>query len=98
MRRALLAGLALGCGLALSSELPAQYVGPARCRACHLPQAKSREEGRMAKAYELLKPGVAIERKREKGLDPNKDYTGDVLTAEDIRSLHDHVPLKGRRK
>jgi hypothetical protein len=184
MKRALIMLVAWGSVLLLGPELWAQYVGPARCRGCHLPQAKSWDEGKMAKAYELLKPGVAAESKREKGLDPKKDYTTDTgclschvtglgkpggfeniqktprlagvtceachgpgggylkphlmslqmkdyeladlvaagltvptkavcetchnprspfhtgreLTAEDIRSLHDHVPLKGRRK
>lgn len=55
----------------------AQYVGAGRCKACHLPQFKSWEQTRMAKAFELLKPGVAAEAKRSHNLDPNKDYTAD---------------------
>ena len=55
----------------------AQYVGVSKCRPCHLPQTKSWEETRMAKAFELLKPGVAADAKRTHNLDPNKDYTSD---------------------
>lgn len=32
----------------------------------------------MAKAFELLKPGVAVEAKKAAKLDPNKDYTADA--------------------
>jgi len=55
----------------------AQYVAVGRCRPCHLPQSKSWEQTRMAKAFELLKPGVAVEVKRAHNLDPAKDYTHD---------------------
>ena len=63
--------------LFLPSTLFAQYVGVARCRACHLPETKSWEQTKMAKAFELLKPGVAAEKKIAKKLDPKKDYTHD---------------------
>jgi len=62
----------------LPSTAQAQYVGARRCRPCHLPQAKSWEQTRMAKAFELLKPGVAAEAKRARKVDPNKDYTQDT--------------------
>lgn len=55
----------------------AQYVGAKRCRPCHLVQYKSWEQTRMAKAFDLLKPGVAAETKRAHDLDPQKDYTAD---------------------
>lgn len=64
--------------VALPATADAQYAGPARCRGCHLPQAKSWETTRMARAFELLKPGVAAEQKRAKKLDPDKDYTRDA--------------------
>lgn len=61
----------------LPSPARAQYVGAKRCRPCHLPQTKSWEQTRMAKAFELLKPGVAVEVKRAHNVDPDKDYTND---------------------
>ena len=54
------------------------YVGAKRCRVCHMPQAKAWQETKMAKAFELLKPGVAAEAKQSHDLDPNKDYTTDA--------------------
>lgn len=59
------------------AEGQAQYVGVAKCRPCHMPQYKSGQETRMAKAFELLKPGVGAEAKRAQNLDPDKDYTHD---------------------
>ncbi len=82
MRKTLLqerAVLTVGILLLLPVELLAQYVGVSRCRACHLPQAKSWEPTKMAKAFELLKPGVAAEAKRTHKLDPDKDYTHDAV-------------------
>ena len=61
----------------LSGAGRAQYVGAARCRPCHLPQAKSWEQTKMSKAFELLKPGVAADVKRAHNIDPEKDYTSD---------------------
>lgn len=71
------AGLVVGFLLLLPLEVYSQYVGVARCRPCHIPQAKSWEQTKMAKAFELLKPGVAVEVKREHKFDPDKDYTQD---------------------
>lgn len=65
-----------GLGL-LPESARAQYVGAKRCRPCHLAQSQSWEQTRMAKAFELLKPGVAAGAKRAHNLDPNKDYTSD---------------------
>ncbi len=53
------------------------YVGVKRCRVCHLNEAKSWEQTKMSKVYELLKPGAAAEAKKAHKLDPNKDYTKD---------------------
>ena len=61
----------------LSVQATAQYVGASRCRPCHLPLAKSWEQTKMAKAFELLKPGVAADVKRAHKIDPAKDYTHD---------------------
>lgn len=69
-----LAVLALGL---LAASASAQYVGASRCRPCHLVQFKSWEQTRMAKAFELLKPGVAATAKRVHDLDPQKDYSND---------------------
>ncbi len=57
------------------SRAEAQYVGAKKCQACHLQQFRSWQETKMAKSFELLKPGVAAEQKRAKKLDPDKDYT-----------------------
>ncbi len=54
------------------------FVGAKRCRVCHMAQTKSWQETKMAKAFELLKPGVAAEAKQSHDLDPNKDYTTDA--------------------
>ncbi len=78
MRRFLLSAVALAAVQALwPGVATAQYVGVSKCRPCHLAQTKSWEETKMAKAFELLKPGVAADAKRTHKLDPDKDYTGD---------------------
>lgn len=64
--------------LLLPLPLAAQYVGAAKCRPCHLPQFKSWQGTRMAKSFDLLKPGVAAEAKIARNVDPNKDYTTDA--------------------
>lgn len=56
----------------------AQYVGAGKCRVCHLPVTKSWEQTKMAKAFELLKPGVAAEVKKAHNIDADKDYTHDA--------------------
>ena len=72
-----MAGLAACVLLWLPAETHAQYLAAARCRACHLSQTKSWEQTKMAKAFELLKPGVAAKAKRAHKVDPDKDYTHD---------------------
>lgn len=70
----------LGMILILSISAVAQnpYIGSARCRACHLPEAKSWQQTKMAGVFDLLKPGIAAEAKKTRKLDPNKDYTHDA--------------------
>ncbi|MBZ5648153.1 MAG: cytochrome c family protein [Acidobacteriia bacterium] len=69
-------------GLAMVGSLPlfaqAQYIGSGRCRPCHLQEAKSWQQTKMASGFDLLKAGVAAEVKKSKKLDPNKDYTHDA--------------------
>lgn len=76
-----LRNVGIGSRIALLLLLPhasnAQYVGAGKCRPCHLPQAKGWEPTKMAKAFELLKPGVAADVKKAHNVDPNKDYTND---------------------
>jgi hypothetical protein len=67
--------LALSTGAA--AEAP-RYVGAKKCKMCHLKEYNSWAETKMAKSFELLKPGVAAEAKKSHGLDPAKDYTADV--------------------
>src|SRR3989304_4816599 len=84
MRRLLFSAVVLAVFQALWPGLAAaQYVGVSKCRPCHLAQTKSWEETRMAKAFELLKPGVAADAKRTHNLDPNKDYTSEPFPALD---------------
>ena len=74
----LVAGLlvpALGPSPAQGAE--ASYVGTKKCKMCHLKEWQSWSETEMAKAFELLKPGVAAEAKTKARQDPAKDYTKD---------------------
>jgi hypothetical protein len=54
------------------------YIGSKKCKMCHLKEYKSWEETKMAKAFDVLKPGERSEAKSEAGLDPAKDYTTDA--------------------
>ncbi len=65
-------------GLGGLSAVADDYVGAKRCRVCHMAESKSWEQTKMAKAFELLKPGVRAEAKTAHKLDPNKDYTKDT--------------------
>lgn len=58
-------------------EKPRAFVGTKRCRVCHAPEHASWAETKMAKAFELLKPGVARTEKTKAKLDPEKDFTRD---------------------
>jgi hypothetical protein len=63
---------------ALADEEPSySYVGNKKCKKCHLKQHKSWEKTRMAKAFEILKPGNNKEAKEKFNLDVKKDYTKD---------------------
>jgi hypothetical protein len=53
------------------------YVGTKNCKKCHIKQFKSWADTKMAKAFEILKPGERAEAKKTAGLDPEKDYTTD---------------------
>ncbi|MFQ5737582.1 MAG: cytochrome c family protein [Acidobacteriota bacterium] len=53
------------------------FVGTKNCRKCHLKEYRSWRETKMAKAFDLLKPGERAKAKKEAGLDPKKDYTED---------------------
>lgn len=54
------------------------YVGAKKCKVCHFKEYNSWAATKMAKAFELLKPGVAVEAKKAAKLDPTKDYTKDT--------------------
>jgi hypothetical protein len=54
------------------------FVGTKNCKKCHLKEFKSWDETKMAKAFDLLKPGANAEAKKKAGLDPQKDYTIDT--------------------
>lgn len=69
-----LVNLAAGGGSALAADT---YVGK-RCRICHIAETKAWELTKMARAFELLKPGVAADAKKTHKLDPTKDYTQDA--------------------
>lgn len=77
-------GLGLCALVALATAVPAAYaaehayVGAKKCKMCHLKEYNSWAETKMAKAFELLKPGVAAEAKKAAKLDPSKDYTTDA--------------------
>lgn len=53
------------------------YVGAKKCKGCHLKEFTSWSETKMAKSFELLKPGVSAEAKTKAKLDPKKDYSTD---------------------
>jgi len=61
----------------LISNKGAKYVGTGACRKCHLKQYMSWKKTTMARTFDVLKPGNAIEAKKKTGFDPKKDYTKD---------------------
>ena len=67
------------------------YVGSKKCKVCHLKEFNSWAETKMAKAFELLKAGVAAEAKKAAKLDPSKDYTTDA------KCVRCHVTGQGKR-
>ncbi|MDO8630183.1 MAG: multiheme c-type cytochrome, partial [Phycisphaerales bacterium] len=63
---------------ALAGEEPSySYVGNQKCKKCHIKQHRSWEKTRMAKAFEILKPGNNKEQKEKFNVDVTKDYTTD---------------------
>jgi len=54
-----------------------EYVGSKKCKKCHIKEYKSWEKTRMAKAFDILKPGNSKEAKEKFGIDVNKDFTTD---------------------
>lgn len=72
----MLAGLLVSIPRSYASEHA--YVGSQNCKKCHIKEHRSWAETKMAKSFEVLKPGVRAEQKTAAGLDPNKDYTADA--------------------
>jgi hypothetical protein len=69
---------AVGALPAFADEEPSySYVGNKKCKKCHIKQYRSWEETRMAKAFEILRPGNNTEKKQEFDLDVEQDYTKD---------------------
>ncbi|MFQ5876439.1 MAG: cytochrome c family protein [Acidobacteriota bacterium] len=74
---ALLSTVLLSMPPLLAAEGAHSYVGSKKCKMCHIREWKSWSQTKMAKAFELLKPGIRGEQKEAAGLDPAKDYTAD---------------------
>jgi len=55
----------------------ARFVGPKTCAECHVEEAASWSETRMAKSFDVLRPGVRAGAKKAVGLDPDEDFTHD---------------------
>lgn len=55
-----------------------QYVGYAKCKACHKKEYESWQKDVHFKAFESLKPGVKAGSKTKAKLDPQKDYSTDA--------------------
>jgi hypothetical protein len=75
------AGPSGGVACAEDGETPT-YVGADSCKACHFKQHKSWNKTTMSKAYSVLLPGIATEKKKATGLDPEKDYCKDAKCLE----------------
>ena len=60
----------------------AAYVGVKSCKKCHLKQYKTWKTTKMAKTFDVLKPGVRAEAKAKLKFDPQKDYTKDTTCLE----------------
>ena len=60
----------------------AAYTGVRTCKKCHLKQYKTWKTTKMAKTFDVLKPGVRPEAKVKFKLDPKKDYTKDAKCLE----------------
>lgn len=76
------AGLAFGAvfapvRVASGEDAKPAYVGADACKKCHMKQFLSWKKVPMAKAFDLLKPDQAADKKTAANLDPKKDYTKD---------------------
>jgi len=60
----------------------AAYVGVNTCKKCHIKVYNSWKKTKMAKSFEVLKPGENAEAKTKLKLDPQKDYTKDAKCLE----------------
>ncbi len=69
-------GMVLALGMTCAGGEP-PYDGRRKCVSCHKSQAESWEQTAHARAMESLAPGEKAEAKRQAGLDPDEDYTGD---------------------
>lgn len=56
----------------------ASYVGLKACKKCHLKQYKTWKTTKMARTFEVLKPGISSDTKVKLKFDPQKDYTKDA--------------------
>jgi hypothetical protein len=75
----MLAGLLMGTVLlGVGVEAAPTYVGARKCRPCHLKQFTTWEKTKMAKSFDVLKPGAKAAEKKAAGLDPAADYTADA--------------------
>lgn len=54
------------------------FVGADNCKKCHLKHHKSWKVTPLAKAFDVLKPGEAAEKKKAAGLDPATDFCKDA--------------------
>lgn len=59
-----------------------EYLSPKKCRVCHMNEAKSWEQSKMAHAFDVLKPGTSADVKKKVGYDPEHDYTTDATCLE----------------
>jgi hypothetical protein len=69
--------LAMAAQSAVTGKEGYSYRGSKKCKVCHMKEYKSWEQTKMAKAFDVLKPGANSEAKKGAGLDPAKDYTTD---------------------
>jgi hypothetical protein len=74
----LVASLAVASWSSVAAGGEHAFIGSKKCRMCHLKEYKSWAETKMAKAFDLLKPGVRAEAKKAANVDPDKDYTTDT--------------------
>jgi formylglycine-generating enzyme required for sulfatase activity len=63
--------------LSIISAKGATYIGVKKCKSCHFKRWNTWRKTKMAKTFEVLKPGVRSEEKTKLKFDPNKDYTRD---------------------